>query len=68
MATSDLEGFGLIFSVLDFILVVFLRHIGLKSGHLKMLIPQGKSAQIKKLKKKMTGEAPEACSDKRKPG
>ena len=43
--------FGLIFSVLDFIPVVFFSVFGLKSGHLKMQIPQGRSAQIKKLKK-----------------
>ena len=42
---------GLGFSVLDFLPVVLFRRFGLKSGHLKMQIPQGRSAQIKKLKK-----------------
>ena len=43
--------FGLIFAVLDLIPVFFFWHFGLKSGHLKMQIPQGRSAQIRKLKK-----------------
>ena len=46
-----MEGFWFIFSVLGFIAVVFLLRFGLKSGQLKMQIPQRRSAQIKKLKK-----------------
>ena len=42
---------GLIFFILDFLPVVLFRRFWLKSGHLKMQIPQGRSAQIKKLKK-----------------
>ena len=43
------KDFGLVFSVLDFIPVVIFRRFELKSGHLKMQIPQGRSAQIKKV-------------------
>ena len=41
----------LYFFILDFLPVVLFRRFWLKSGHLKMQIPQGRSAQIKKLKK-----------------
>ena len=42
---------GLTFFILDFLPLVLFRRFWLKSEDLKMQIPQGRSAQIKKLKK-----------------